>query len=202
MKKLINILILLTLVGCNRDKNIIDTAEFENIKVEILSSRDKFGDEIKIKTDSQEFIIDVEGMNPWKVDFCNVDGKDVELAIGVYKESPHHKEKALRLFLYNIDFENERLKPKLRISRLYNPLVDFVMMDIDKDGLDEIVSIEENINKKYLLSGYNWTNFAFERTYSSQVLEEKPIYSNKEGIIKLKDNEYELFLEGEEIKWK
>ena len=108
----------------------------------------------------------------------------------------------MRLFLYNIDFENERLKPKLRISRLYNPLVDFVMMDIDKDGLDEIVSIEENINKKYLLSGYNWTNFAFERTYSSQVLEEKPIYSNKEGIIKLKDNEYELFLEGEEIKWK
>ena len=59
MKKLITILILLTLVGCNRDKNIIDTAEFENIKVEILSSRDKFGDEIKIKTDSQEFIIDV-----------------------------------------------------------------------------------------------------------------------------------------------
>ena len=141
-------------------------------------------------------------MNPWKVDFCNVDGKDVELAIGVYKESPHHKEKALRLFLYNIDFENERLKPKLRISRLYNPLVDFVMMDVDKEWLNDIVSIEENINKKYLLSGYNWTNFAFERTYSSQVLEEKPIYSNKEGIIKLKDNEYELFLEGEEIKWK
>lgn len=202
MKRLTMILCFIILIGCKTEKNIIDTAEFENIQVEILSSSSDYGDEIKIQRDSHEFVIDAEGMNPWKIDFCNVDGGEVELAIGVYKKSPHHKEIVRRLFLYNIDFENERLKPKLRISRLHNPLVDFVMIDIDEDGLDEIISIEETIRGNYVMGGYNWTNFAFERDYSSEEIEIEPTYLNKEGRIEINGSVYELFLGGEEINWR
>ena len=202
MKRLTIILCLIILIGCKTEKNIIDTAEFEGIQVEILSRDREYGDEIKIRRESHEFVIDVNGMNPWKIDFCNVDGGEVELAIGVYKESPHHKETVRRLFLYNIDFENERLKPKLRISRLHNPLVDFAMVDIDEDSLDEIISIEETIQGHYIIGGYNWTNFAFEREYFSEEIKIKPTYLNKEGRVEINGSEYKLFLDKEEIKWR
>lgn len=183
------------------EKNLIDEAGFEDINVEILSSNKEYGDEIHIINSSQEFTIDVEGMNPWKLEFCNVDGGEVELAIGVYKESPHHKDQVHRVFFYNIDFKNERLKPKLRISRLNNPLVDFIMEDIDRDGYDEIISIEKTKEGRYLLGGYNWTNFAFERSYFSKELEKKPEFLEEDSYVKIDGHEKKLFLKGDELKW-
>lgn len=192
---------ILFLVFVNRTK-ILDTAVYEDIEVKILSSNKKYGDEIYIKNKDKNFKINVEGMNPWKLQFCNVDGGEVELAIGVYKESERHKEKARRPFIYNIDFENERLKPKLRISRLNNPMVDFLMYDIDGDGFDEIISIEENLYGNYEFGGYNWTSFSFTKDYCSVELENLPKFNAKDNKVIIDGMEKKLFLKGEEIVWK
>lgn len=182
-------------------KKVIDTTTYEDTKVTILSESGEYGDEIKINGNMGEFSVDVTGMNPWKIDFCNIDGGEMELAIGVYKTSPHHDEEVRRVFLYNLDFENQRLKPKFRISRLSNPLVDFTTMDLDNDGLDEIVSIEKMIDGNYTFGGYKWGNFSVEKHYSSEDLNAVPSFSKEMGIVEIEGINKKLFLEGEAIKW-
>lgn len=203
MKRLFLVfLVLLLLISCKERQYIIDTSEYEDIKVSILSDNKDFGKEILIQGGGEDFSIDVKGMNPWRVDFCNVDGGEPELAIGVYKKSPKDSKVTKRVFFYNLDFENKRLLPKLRISRLNNPLVDFSVYDIDRDGKDEILSVERTINGRYEIGGYCWTNFSFNKNYRSNEIEEEVQFRNKEATIKVKDELKNLYLEGGKIKWK
>lgn len=203
MKRLFLVfLVLLLLISCKERQYIIDTSEYEDIKVSILSDNKDFGKEILIQGGGEDFSIDVKGMNPWRVDFCNVDGGEPELAIGVYKKSPKDSKVTKRVFFYNLDFENKRLLPKLRISRLNNPLVDFSVYDIDGDGKDEILSVERTINGRYEIGGYCWTNFSFNKNYRSNEIEEEVQFRNKEATIKVKDELKNLYLEGGKIKWK
>lgn len=193
--------LLIFLVSCTKE-NTLDSANYKNISAEIICTRGCFAKDLKIKKDGEKFIIDVHNLKPWKVDFCNVDGGEVELALGVYKKTPFDKSLAKRCFLYNIDFKNKKLIPKLRISRLHNPITDFNLCDIDGDGRDEIISIEKNIKGEYLFGVYDWTNFSFERNYSSIILKDEPIFLDKEKKVEVRGNKRELFLEGDEIKWK
>ena len=126
----------------------------------------------------------------------------MELAIGVYKKTPFDQKFDRRCFLYNIDFKNKKLRPKLRISRLYNPIKDFNLCDLDGDGYDEIISIEKNLDGNYLFGVYDWTNFAVERNHGSEVLKDQPRFLNKEKKVEIDGSERDLYLEGDEIKWK
>lgn len=193
-------ILLILMTSCVNEEKIL-TAEATSLSCEIHIS--KFhGDILKINDDKDTLEIDISGLNPWKVQFANIDGGDVELILGVYKKSPHHDEMAKRLFIYNVDFENKRLKPKVRISRLSNPLVDFIMYDIDGDGFDEIVSIERDIDGKFNLNGYDYANsFVFEKNYVSKKLETEPEFIDEFGNIKIKNEEHEMYLEKGEIKW-
>lgn len=199
MKYIFFLLIFLT--ACSKD-TVLDRVEIKDLSAEIISQDHKFGRDLKIKAKGNEFIIDVEGLKPWKVDFCNVDGGEMELALGVYKKTPFDPKFDRRCFLYNIDFKNRKLKPKLRISRLYNPIVDFNLCDIDGDSYDEIISIEKNIDGNYLFGVYDWTNFAFQRNYGSIILKEEPNFLDKEKKVEINGEKRELYLEGDEIKWK
>ena len=69
MKYIFLLLVLLT--ACTKD-TLIDSASANNISAEIISQDKKFGYDLKIKSEGNEFIIDVEDLKPWKVDFCNV----------------------------------------------------------------------------------------------------------------------------------
>ena len=155
-------LLLIFLTACSKDA-VLDRAENNDVSAEIISQDHKFGRDLKIKAKGNEFIIDVEELKAWKVDFCNVDGGEMELALGVYKKTPFDPKFDRRCFLYNIDFKNRKLKPKLRISRLYNPIVDF------------------NLCK---------------------VLKAEPKFLDKEKKVEIAGSERELYLEGDEIKWK
>lgn len=203
MKKIILSLFVLAfiLTGCSK-ANVIDFDEREDLKVQILGQDQTFGNEIQITTKDQDFIIDVEGMNPWKIQICNIDGGDLELAIGVYKESPHHREKVKRVFIYNIDYEKKKLQPKIRISRLNNPLEDFIMKDIDENGQDNIIALEKLKDGSYQLAAYKWTNFSFDRPYSSEKFLEKIIFLDKNGRIQIGEEEKNLYLQGGQILWK
>ncbi len=194
-------LLLIFLTACSKDI-VLDRAENNDVSAEIISQDHKFGRDLKIKAKGNEFIIDVEELKAWKVDFCNVDGGEMELALGVYKKTPFDPKFDRRCFLYNIDFKNRKLKPKLRISRLYNPIVDFNLCDIDGDSYDEIISIEKNIDGNFLFGVYDWTNFAFQRNHGSLILKEEPKFLDKEKKVEIEGIERELYLEGDEIKWK
>lgn len=195
------ILLLIFLTACSKD-TVLDRIEINDVSAEIISQDHKFGRDLKIKAKGNEFIIDVEELKAWKVDFCNVDGGEMELALGVYKKTPFDPKFDRRCFLYNIDFKNRTLKPKLRISRLYNPIVDFNLCDIDGDSYDEIISIEKNIDGNFLFGVYDWTNFAFQRNHGSLILKEEPKFLDKEKKVEIAGSERELYLEGDEIKWK
>lgn len=194
-------LLLIFLTACSKDM-VLDRIEINDVSAEIISQDHKFGRDLKIKAKGNEFVIDVEELKAWKVDFCNVDGGEMELALGVYKKTPFDPKYDRRCFLYNIDFKNRKLKPKLRISRLYNPIVDFNLCDIDGDSYDEIISIEKNIDGNYLFGVYDWTNFAFQRNHGSMILKEEPKFLDKEKKVEIAGRERELYLEGDEIKWK
>ncbi|MBS6535232.1 MAG: hypothetical protein KH327_05315 [Peptoniphilus harei] len=201
MKYLIFLLIFLT--GCRgNEAQVIDSASQANLSAEIISLDDEYGSELRIKNKNEEFIIDVSDLRPWKVDFCNVDGGEMEMALGVYKKTPFDQKFARRCFLYNIDFKNQKLRPKLRISRLHNPIKDFNLCDLDGDGYDEIISIEKNLDGNYLFGVYDWTNFAVERNHGSQVLKSEPKFLDKEKKVEIDGSERELYLEGDEVKWK
>lgn len=194
-------LLLIFLTACSKDM-VLDRIEINDVSAEIISQDHKFGRDLKIKAKGNEFVIDVEELKAWKVDFCNVDGGEMELALGVYKKTPFDPKFDRRCFLYNIDFKNRKLKPKLRISRLYNPIKDFNLCDIDGDSYDEIISIEKNIDGNYLFGVYDWTNFAFQRNHGSIILKEEPKFLDKEKKVEINGSERELYLEGDEIKWK
>lgn len=203
MKKIILSLFVLIfiLTGCSKTK-VIDFDEQEDLIVQILGVDKTFGNEIQITNEDKDFKIDVEGMNPWKIQICNIDGGDLELAIGVYKESPHHKEKVKRVFLYNIDYEKKRLQPKIRISRLNNPLEDFIMKDLDENGQDNIIALEKLKDGSYQLAAYKWTNFSFDRPYASEIFKEKIIFLDKNGRVQVEEKEKNLYLQGGQILWK
>lgn len=187
------------MTSCVKSEEVL-TAEGGGISAEIFISKSQ--DIIKIRDDKDSLELDISELNPWKVQFANIDGGEVELALGVYKKSPYHDEMVKRLFLYNVDFKNKRLKPKVRISRLSNPLVDFMMYDIDGDGFDEIVSIEKDIRGKFNLNGYDYVNsFVFEKNYMSKKFDTEPEFIDESGTIKVKGEEYKIYLEKGEIKW-
>lgn len=201
MKYLIFLLVFLT--GCSgNEAKVIDSASQGKLLAEIISLDDKYGSELRIKKKDEEFYIDVSDLKPWKIDLANVDGGPIELALGVYKKTPFDQKFARRCFLYNIDFKNQKLRPKLRISRLHNPIKDFNLCDLDGDAYDEIISIEKNIDGNYLFGVYDWTNFAVERNYGSQVLKSEPKFLDKEKKVEIDGKKCELYLEGDEVKWK
>lgn len=201
MKYLIFLLIFLT--GCRgNEAKVIDSASQANLLAEIISLDGEYGSELRIKNKNEEFLIDVSDLKPWKIDIANVDGGPIELALGVYKKTPFDQKFDRRCFLYNIDFKNQKLRPKLRISRLHNPIKDFNLYDLDGDAYDEIISIEKNIDGNYLFGVYDWTNFAVERNHGSEVLMDEPKFLDKEKKIEIDGKKCELYLEGDEVKWK
>ena len=201
MKYLIFLLIFLT--GCRgNEAQVIDSASQGKLLAEIISLDGEYGSELRIKNKNKEFLIDVNDLKPWKIDLANVDGGPIELALGVYKKTPFDQKFARRCFLYNIDFKNKKLRPKLRISRLHNPIIDFNLCDLDGDAYDEIISIEKNLDGNYLFGVYDWTNFAVERNHGSQVLKSEPKFLDKEKKVEIDGKERQLYLEGDEVKWK
>lgn len=204
MKKLTLFLVILVfLIGCQYKYEVIDQTSYHDTwEARLISYGKDHGEILQVKVSDGDFDLDISDLKPWKVDLCNIDGLELELALGVYKASPHHKDQARRVFFYNIDFENKRLKPKLRVSRLSNPMVDYIINDIDCDNRDEIISIERTLDKKVYIGAYKWTNWAFERSYKSRALDQDLAFVAKEGQVTIGEDVYMLYLQGDEIKWK
>ncbi len=126
----------------------------------------------------------VSELKPWKIMTGDVDGDGVEeIALGVYKESPLHQVMAKRPFIYS--FKGEKLSPFWRGSRLSKPFDDFILYDLDGDGICEIVSSEYLEEGSMVINSYKWRGFGFEGFLQTDELQTiKKIYES-EGELSL-----------------
>ena len=108
-----------------------------------------------------DYRFDLSDMKPLKVQAGDIDGDGVtELAVCVYKEAKFHPVGATRPFFY--DIVEGRLAPIWLGSRLARPFDDYVLADVDQDGICEIVSIEMARSGRKLFAAYDWKGFGFE----------------------------------------
>lgn len=153
---------------------------------------EKFGREVVVFSLEEEikeiYRREFSGLNPWKIAIGDIDGdrKD-EISIGVYKESPLHEVMAKRPFIYS--FENGKLEPKWRGSRLSRPFIDYIFSDIDGDGIDEIISIEILEDNRKIINTYKWKGFGFEGYLETKDYEDITKLWIDEGIIYTKIKE-------------
>lgn len=113
---------------------------------------------------------DFSELKPWRVDSGDIDGNGIEeISIGVYKEAIFHPVMAKRPFIYS--FDGVRLVPKWRGSRLSRPFTEYTFYDIDQDGIDELLAIEELVDGKNIIHSYKWRYFGFEGYLESAVFD-------------------------------
>lgn len=110
--------------------------------------------------ENPDYSFDFSGMKPSKIQLgdINIDGR-LDISVVVYKSVKFHKVLAKRPFFYN--FEAERLVPLWLGSRLSRPFDDFILTDINEDGISELVSIEELEDNNRVLAVYKWEGFGF-----------------------------------------
>lgn len=119
---------------------------------------------------ANNFTTDLSPVFPWKLKFCNLDGGEPELCIGVIKKSPLHQVLMKRLFFYNLGANG--LIPKYRMSRTVYPFLDAVIRDVTGDGHDDLITLEFNDSGNFVLGLYEWQFFGFERTGGSTPLDD------------------------------
>ncbi len=105
--------------------------------------------------------IDLAGIKPLKVQLGDINGDGLnEVSVCVYKTAKFHPEMAKRPFFF--DLKEGNLIPIWLGSRLSRPFDDYILSDLDGDGYDEIIAVEQLENGGRLIAVYGWKGFGFE----------------------------------------
>ena len=105
--------------------------------------------------------IDPHTFYPWKIMKADVDGdKKFEICVGVWKRTRYDTVVSNRLFIYNS--RGPYIYPKWLGSRVNSPLIDFDFIDIDSDGIDELLTLELNEDSSKKINLYKWFEFGFD----------------------------------------
>jgi len=109
-------------------------------------------------------VFDMSAKNP---QFCrtgDIDGcGDDELSICFYKTARLHNVPENRPQFYR--FDGNTLHQMWMGSRLSRPFDDYDLIDIDDDGLAELVALERLQEGGHVTAVYRWQGFGFEFLY-------------------------------------
>ncbi len=113
---------------------------------------------------------DFRDIKPTKIMSGDVDGngKD-DISVIVYKKTKFHDVEAKRPFFYGTD--GDVLYPLWLGSRLSHPFSDYVLLDIDNDGIHEIAAAEYLEDGKMNVAVYDWQSFGFVKNAESETYE-------------------------------
>ena len=116
------------------------------------------------------YSLDLAEIFPMKIQLGDVNGDGVcELAICVYKTTKFHPIMAKRPFFF--DLVDGNLIPIWLGSRLSRPFDDYVLRDMDEDGICEVVSTEWLEDGRRVVAVYDWRGFGFELTAQSEAFD-------------------------------
>lgn len=127
---------------------------------------------------------DLTQIKPLFVQAGDINGDGiVEIAVCVYKEVKFHNVLAKRPFFY--DIEKGELIPIWLGSRLSMPFLDYILADLDEDGVDELISIEVLKDGRKQILMYDWKGFGFEVNASSDEFVKDYVFVKKRSQAKL-----------------
>jgi hypothetical protein len=152
-------------------KEIIDCCFLEDSLFHVIaltgSTGSTLGDHIVQYSIQDTGIIEVSqdyhaGYQPWKISTADLDGDSVpELCIALYKSGVHTADNTNRLFVY--DWKGNKLSPKWFGSKWSVPFVDYAFLDLDHDGLDDLVTLENETSGTgtQRIAVYQWLGSGF-----------------------------------------
>lgn len=137
-------------------------------------------------------------LNVWKAEAGAVteEGED-NVVLGVYNKSPFHQELEKRVFVYIV--KDNELRPRYRASKLSLPFDDFVLYDVEGDGVMEIVTLD-NIKGMNSISAYKLKKMTIYREYFSKSYESLSELNVNDGLhVKAEGEAKEVVLSGDEL---
>ena len=117
----------------------------------------------------------IEVIKPWKITTCEIDGDgQPDIFIGVRKSTEYYPEIANRPFFFT--FEDGILVKKWTGSKVRHPFTDVYFADLNQDGRDYMIVIEQRNQQEQVIALYHWFGFGFA------LLAESPSYTTINSI--------------------
>ena len=123
---------------------------------------------------------DFTAIKPESVKVCEIDGKSPkEIFLAVRKSTLFHKEVKLRPFF--LQYDGEKIIRKWTGSKFGEDFKDVFFIDCDRDGRDEIYTIDMKKNGKESISLHYWFLFGFIKAGESSEYEKILSCVEKDG---------------------
>lgn len=102
----------------------------------------------------------MSSIRPWKIEICEIDNDgEMDIFVAVNKATRLYPDIENRPFFFN--FKNNMLVKKWTGSKLRAPFTDILFIDLNGNGSDELIAIEEIDEGKFVISVYYWFGFGF-----------------------------------------
>ncbi|NLP46047.1 MAG: VCBS repeat-containing protein [Epulopiscium sp.] len=112
----------------------------------------------------------IDTIHPWKIETCDIDGDgELEIFIAVNKSTYYYPKKENRPFFFN--FKDDILVKKWTGSRIRAPFIDVCFTDLNGNGQDDWIVIEESEKGGMVVATYYWFGFGFILQAESEIYE-------------------------------
>ena len=102
----------------------------------------------------------MEVVRPWKIKACELDqDQELEIFIAVNKKTQYYEEIENRPFFFN--FRNDMLVKKWTGSKVRASFTDVYFADLNGNGRDEFIVVEESEEGGFVVAVYYWFGFGF-----------------------------------------
>lgn len=183
----------LLVITSDNAHNALDTGQPYGDFLKLYSEFEIVNDRPIVKGEP-DYTFDLSDIKPLRVQAGDINGDGgMEIAVCVYKTTKFHPVLAKRPFFYDLTADGE-LESVWLGSRLARPFEQYILSDVDQDGIDEIISIEWTKNGNKVAAVYDWKGFGFEVKAVSNEIEGETEFLNYKNC---KENEILIGIGGE-----